>query len=207
MRNTLDCQILHSDIEVAWFILLDYHPKNYPCHLEVQIFGNLNTMVQDFMPSGFLSFCSFYVKVQRQLQMRIEAQGKYLQKIIEEQQKLSSVLKGSEALPLVEDVEGNNENQSESQLASEASQASQSPPKKQKLDDPLQSNLDPSPIPSENSHKQDVPLDRWDRNLYGSVAGLGLDLETEPKGKNLAKPIREFPQNQISQIATSSLKE
>ncbi|KAJ8430962.1 hypothetical protein Cgig2_003546 [Carnegiea gigantea] len=147
------------------------------------------------------------LEVQRQLQMRIEAQGQYLQKIIEEQQKLSCVLKGSEVLPLVEDVEGNKENQSKCQLASEASQATQSPLKTLKLDDPPKSNLNTSPIPSENSHKQDVALDRWDRNLYGSIAGLGRDLETEPKGKNLAKPIREFPQNQISQIATSSLKE
>lgn len=36
------------------------------------------------------------VQVQRQLQLRIEAQGKYLQKIIEEQQKLSGVLVASE---------------------------------------------------------------------------------------------------------------
>ncbi|CAK8569741.1 unnamed protein product [Lathyrus sativus] len=34
------------------------------------------------------------LEVQRQLQLRIEAQGKYLKKIIEEQQRLSGVLSG-----------------------------------------------------------------------------------------------------------------
>lgn len=37
------------------------------------------------------------MQVQRQLQLRIEAQGKYLKKIIEEQQKLSGVLSGAPA--------------------------------------------------------------------------------------------------------------
>lgn len=39
----------------------------------------------------------FVMQVQRQLQLRIEAQGKYLKKIIEEQQRLSGVLATSEA--------------------------------------------------------------------------------------------------------------
>ncbi|EMS55922.1 Myb family transcription factor APL [Triticum urartu] len=37
-------------------------------------------------------FSKTYLQVQRQLQLRIEAQGKYLQKIMEEQQRLSGVL-------------------------------------------------------------------------------------------------------------------
>lgn len=47
-----------------------------------------------------LILCKIF-QVQRQLQLRIEAQGKYLKKIIEEQQRLSGVLTGSSASDLV----------------------------------------------------------------------------------------------------------
>ncbi|KAJ0028656.1 hypothetical protein Pint_35755 [Pistacia integerrima] len=42
-------------------------------------------------------------RVQKQLQIRIEAQGKYLEKIIEEQQKLGGALKAPKAVPSADD--------------------------------------------------------------------------------------------------------
>lgn len=65
--------------------------------------------------------------------MRIEAQGKYLQKIIEEQQKLGSVLKVSEASQSAdaEDID----KPSDSPSTPDASAHPPSPRKKQKLDD------------------------------------------------------------------------
>ncbi|KAK6123901.1 hypothetical protein DH2020_017116 [Rehmannia glutinosa] len=52
-----------------------------------------------------------HLQVQRQLQLRIEAQGKYLKKIIEEQQRLSGVL--SEAPPGTEDIPPESDNKTD----------------------------------------------------------------------------------------------
>jgi len=112
--------------------------------------------------------------------MRIEAQGKYLQKIIEEQQKLGSVLKGSEVIPLAEGKEEEKENPSDSQPGSEASEGPSSPRKKPRLDDTSTSKVDPTSGPSENNQKPAF-IDQWNHSLYGSTAGFGLDLETEFK--------------------------
>lgn len=65
--------------------------------------------------------------MQRQLQMRIEAQGKYLQKIIEEQQRIGSKLKATEAV--------DKEKASESEASADASEGLLSPRKKQKRND------------------------------------------------------------------------
>lgn len=122
------------------------------------------------------------LEVQRQLQMRIEAQGKYLQKIIEEQQRLGTVLRASDALPSTEDKEDEKEKPSESQTGSEEASppGSTSPRKKRKVDDSSTVTLDPVPRSSENNNQKLQPfIDQWDRNLYGSAAGFGLDLETE----------------------------
>ncbi|KAH9622878.1 hypothetical protein KSS87_008727 [Heliosperma pusillum] len=115
------------------------------------------------------------LEVQRQLQMRIEAQGKYLQKIIEEQQKLGSMLKVSDALPLEEQDNLKNKS-SESQPAAEGSPGPTSPQrKKQKPDDSITGNLDPS----ENSQKQAF-VDQWGQHLYGmSVTGFKNDVDSK----------------------------
>lgn len=71
-------------------------------------------------------------QVQRQLQMRIEAQGKYLQKIIEEQQKLSDALKVSETSSQPAD---DNQNLSPLETPPDQCTGLSSPKKKQRLDD------------------------------------------------------------------------
>ncbi|KAF8410914.1 hypothetical protein HHK36_003451 [Tetracentron sinense] len=53
-------------------------------------------------------FPNFDLKVQRQLQLRIEAQGKYLKKIIEEQQRLSGVLAETPGSGVPPPVSGDN---------------------------------------------------------------------------------------------------
>jgi hypothetical protein len=70
--------------------------------------------------------------VPKQLQMRIEAQGKYLQKIIEEQQKLGSTLAALETLPLPHDK--HNHTQSELSGFSDALAGTFSPLKKHRID-------------------------------------------------------------------------
>uniref|UniRef100_A0A2N9FML3 MYB-CC type transcription factor LHEQLE-containing domain-containing protein n=1 Tax=Fagus sylvatica TaxID=28930 RepID=A0A2N9FML3_FAGSY len=116
------------------------------------------------------------LEVQRQLQMRIEAQGKYLQKIIEEQQKLGGALKASETSPLDEAKQ----KPSESEPHGDGSASSFSPRKKQKVEDGLKDGFTTSSVPPKSDQKNDFD-GQWDRDLYGSDAGFGLDLETEFK--------------------------
>lgn len=106
-----------------------------------------------------------HFQVQRQLQMRIEAQGKYLQKIIEEQQKLGSTLKASKnSPPAIEDTE----KVSQSQPPPEASGGgSTSPRKRQKVHDGVSQTKDGNA--------------QWDQNLYGSNDVFGLDAQTKFK--------------------------
>jgi hypothetical protein len=109
--------------------------------------------------------------------MRIEAQGKYLQKIIEEQQKLGGALKASETLPLDEE---DKQKPSESEPPGDASAGPSSPRKKQKVDDVLTDGFAPSSVPTKSDQKNDF-VGQWDRDFYGSDAGFGLDLGTEFK--------------------------
>lgn len=74
------------------------------------------------------SFNTF--QVQRQLQMRIEAQGKYLQKIIEEQQKLGEAPETSEGSP-----SGHVEHKQNPESTPQTSAGPSTPQKKQRLDD------------------------------------------------------------------------
>lgn len=62
---------------IDWWCSTDFCKAEFSRHLIVSLYAYLS------------------IKVQRQLQLRIEAQGKYLKKIIEEQQKLSGVLSGA----------------------------------------------------------------------------------------------------------------
>ncbi|RVX05052.1 Myb family transcription factor PHL7 [Vitis vinifera] len=132
---------------------------------------------------------SGWERVQRQLQMRIEAQGKYLQKIIEEQQKLGGALKASEAVPLVDDKQ----NPSQSKPLPDASIGSSSPRKKQKVDDGMTHDCNPPLDPPKPDHGCNPPLnppkpdpkhgfiDRWDRDMYGNDGVFGFNLEIEFK--------------------------
>lgn len=72
----------------------------------------------------------FAFQVQQQLQMRIEAQGKYLQKIIEEQQKLAGTLETSER-----SISAQIEQKQNLDSTPEASAGPLTPQKKQRLDD------------------------------------------------------------------------
>lgn len=107
--------------------------------------------------------------------MRIEAQGKYLQKIIEEQQKLGGALRASETLPLDDDKQ----KQSRSDTPGGDSAGPSSPRKKQKVDDGLKDGFDSSVTPKSDQKRELVGP--WDRDFYGSDAGFGLDLGTEFK--------------------------
>lgn len=117
------------------------------------------------------------LEVQRQLQMRIEAQGKYLQKIIEEQQKLGGALKASETSPSDEAKQ----KPSESEPTGDGSAGPSSLRKKQRVDEGPTDGFMISAVLPKSDQKNDF-VGQWDRNLYGSDAGFGLDLETEFKG-------------------------
>lgn len=77
-------------------------------------------------------YYSLIPQVQRQLQMRIEAQSRYLQKIIEEQHKLSANLKAS----VKQEPSDNKPSDTppNSGTLPDGSTSSTSPKKKQKLD-------------------------------------------------------------------------
>lgn len=107
--------------------------------------------------------------------MRIEAQGKYLQKIIEEQQKLGGALKASETSPLDDDKQKSYH----SEPLGDDSAGPSSPQKKQKVDDGLTDDLASSTTPKRDQKNEFVS--HWDRDLYGSDAGFGFDLGTEFK--------------------------
>lgn len=64
--------------------------------------------------------------------MRIEAQGKYLQKIIEEQQKLGNTLRASETQPSSKDEQDHVQSEPS---GDDVSAETQSPLKKQRVDD------------------------------------------------------------------------
>lgn len=108
--------------------------------------------------------------------MRIEAQGKYLQKIIEEQQKLGGALKASELLPSTED----NKQEHQSDTPAETSAGQSSPRKKQKTDAGLPDGGTSSAAVPRADQKNDF-VNQWDKELYGNDAGFRFDLESELK--------------------------
>lgn len=101
--------------------------------------------------------------------MRIEAQGKYLQKIIEEQQKIGGALKASEAVPSVDDKD--KPSQLKPMEPPEASTGPLSPRKKQKVGDA------PKPDPKHGF------INQWDGDMYGNDGVFGFNLEMEFKGQ------------------------
>ena len=114
-------------------------------------------------------------QVQKQLQMRIEAQGKYLQKIIEEQQKLGSTLTNSETLPLSHDKQNNP--QSEPSGSSDAIADPVSPLKKQRIDDGSKDGLAASQVPTKTAQKTDCNVGQLDS--YEDDARFGFNMETK----------------------------
>lgn len=114
-------------------------------------------------------------QVQKQLQMRIEAQGKYLQKIIEEQQKLGSTLTSSETLPLSHDKQ--NHPQSEASGSSDALASTLSPHKKQRIDDSSKDGFTTSQV-RKTAQKNGCNAGQLDPNLYDDTV-FGFDLETK----------------------------
>lgn len=106
--------------------------------------------------------------------MRIEAQGKYLQKIIEEQQKLGGVLKASDPTPSAE-----NKTQEVSQLETlaDASVGPSSPQKKQRLDDGLPDGSTQSPVQPKADQNNNF-AGQWDRDdMYETGTGFELNPE------------------------------
>lgn len=101
--------------------------------------------------------------------MRIEAQGKYLQKIIEEQQKLSGVLKASETLPLAKDKQL----ASHSQPPPDAATSSSSLRKKQKVE-PASSRESVLPLAPPNDDRDHGLVTHW--NTYGGDTEFGLNV-------------------------------
>lgn len=110
-------------------------------------------------------------QVQRQLQLRIEAQGKYLQKIIEEQQKLGGTLNDPE-------TSAADEKDKSLQTPQDALVEPLSPLKKQKMDDCVLDTTTPRGLlPADE--KPDYIISQWDRDLYGrDVVGFGYDVVT-----------------------------
>ncbi|KAF3443100.1 hypothetical protein FNV43_RR17021 [Rhamnella rubrinervis] len=136
-----------------------------------------------FIHTNIVMLCFLFIwsiakdSVQRQLQMRIEAQGKYLQKIIEEQQKLGGALKASEVTTSAE-----NKTQELSQLETpaDASVGPSSPQKKQRIDDDGGAKPDggtQSPAQSKADQNNNFS-GQWDRDdMYETDTGLELNPE------------------------------
>jgi len=106
--------------------------------------------------------------------MRIEAQGKYLQKIIEEQQKLGNTLTTSETLPSSHDKQTHPH--SEASGSSDALASTLSPRKKQRIDDGSKDGFTASHV-RKTEQKNECNVGQLDPNLYDD-AGFGFDLET-----------------------------
>lgn len=106
--------------------------------------------------------------------MRIEAQGKYLQKIIEEQQKLGGVLKASESIPSAEDKK---QELSESEIPADTSAGpSSSPGKGRRTDDGLPDGCTLSPV-QPKADLENRLVGQWDQDLYENDALFGLNSE------------------------------
>ena len=112
------------------------------------------------------------------MQLRIEAQGKYLQKIIEEQQKLGSTLRASETLS---SSSNDKQDPSQSEPSGDASAGILSPHKKQRIDDGSKDGFTAYRDPTTSGQKTDFVVSQLDPNLYGDDAGFGYNLETEFK--------------------------
>lgn len=121
-------------------------------------------------------------QVQKQLQMRIEAQGKYLQKIIEEQQKLGGALEASDTVPLAEDKQ----QPSQSEPSPDNSLGRPSPRKKLRVNEG--STDESCPLLSQKSFEKQDLANSWDRKLYGSDIGFGFDLGLEFKEQEDGNP-------------------
>ena len=93
--------------------------------------------------------------------MRIEAQGKYLQKIIEEQEKLGGVLKASEP-----ETSNTWESTDHHSVASQSS-----PRKKQKTDDVAPDCVTRSSTEPPSTVEKTGFMDQWDRGLFGLDSG------------------------------------
>lgn len=120
---------------------------------------------------------SITIQVQKQLQMRIEAQGKYLQKIIEEHQKLGSNLGASETLLLSKD----NQDLSQSEPSGDASSGTFSPLKKQRIDECSKDEFTASQVQTKTAQRTDSVAGQIDQDHYDDNAGLRFDLEREFK--------------------------
>ena len=103
--------------------------------------------------------------------MRIEAQGKYLQKIIEEQQKLGGALKASEAAPPpppLPPLADDEQQPSQSKAPPDASIGTSSPRKKQKVNDDGDVGMTHGCNHPLNPPKPDPKhgfIDGWDRDM------------------------------------------
>ena len=114
-----------------------------------------------------------YVKifqVQKQLQMRIEAQGKYLQKIIEEQQKLGSTLRSTETVSSPQDKQ----DPSQSEPSGDASAGTLSPHKRPRMDEGSKDGFTGSQSPTKTAQKTDIDVGQLDPNLYADDAEFNL---------------------------------
>lgn len=102
------------------------------------------------------------------MQLRIEAQGKYLQKIIEEQQKLGVALKASGTSS---SAEGKDNLSSPPQMEKTEEPASST--KKQKVDNSPADISPPVLDPLQPDTNTDF-IGQWEEDLYGRGTGFGF---------------------------------